>query len=85
MKKTILLIPLLLFSFNLDKEIEKLQKLPPEKRYKLMNKIKLEILKLNEKERIKILKKLLKNSPKNLDDTIIEQHIDNNVIIKGDK
>lgn len=85
MRFCILLIPFILFGFNLDKEIEKLQKLPPQERYKLMNKIKLEILQLNEKERIKILKKLLKQSPSNYDDTIIEQHIENNVIIEGDK
>jgi len=70
----LLLIPLFLFAFNLDKEIKKLEKLPPQERYKLMNKIKLEIMKLNEKERIKILKKLLKNAP-NLEEDVIQENI----------
>ena len=84
MRWLIILLPLLLFSFDLDKEIEKLQTLPPSERYKLMNKIKIEILKLNEKERIKALKKLLKKHYQNYDNSILEDHIDNNIMIEGD-
>jgi hypothetical protein len=79
--KKLLLIPILLFAFNLDKEIEKLQTLPPEKRYQLMNKIKKEILKLNKKERLKILKKLFKTQHP----TIEENPIQENQTSKGNK
>jgi len=52
---------LFLFGFNLDKEIEHILKLPPEKRYIELNKLKLKILKLKEKEREKLIKQLLKH------------------------
>ncbi|NPA11145.1 MAG: hypothetical protein GXO62_02770 [Epsilonproteobacteria bacterium] len=70
-----------LFGFDIDKEIEKLQKLPPEKRYKLMNKIKTEILKLNEKERLKILKKLFKSQHPAIEENPIQE----NQTAKGEK
>jgi len=47
------------FSFDIDKEIEYILKLPPEKKYIALNKLKQKILKLKEKEREKIIKKLL--------------------------
>lgn len=46
-------------ALNLDKELEKILKLPPSKQYKALNKLKKEILKLNEKQREKFIKKLL--------------------------
>ncbi len=51
----------LLFGFNLDKEIERILKLPPNKRYIELNKLKLKILELKEKEREKLIKQLLKH------------------------
>jgi cell division protein FtsL len=65
MKTLVLILSVVIMyanTFNIDKEITELKKLPPDKRYKLMNKIKLQIMKLNEKERIKILKKFF-NAP----------------------
>ena len=47
------------FAFNIDTEIEKILKLPPQKRYIALNKLKQKILKLKEKEREKLIKKLL--------------------------
>ncbi|WP_456471429.1 hypothetical protein [Caminibacter sp.] len=62
---------------ELDKKIEMLNKLPPEKRYKLMNEIKQEILKLNEMQRLKILKKLLKSQNIQTQDTEEDLIIEN--------
>ena len=60
LKVLILFITIIIsFSFNIDKEIEHILKLPPEKKYIALNKLKQKILKLKEKEREKLIKKLL--------------------------
>jgi asparagine synthetase A len=48
-----------LFSFDIDKEIDKIFKLPPQERFIAINKLKQKIKTLKEKEREKIIKKLL--------------------------
>ena len=85
MKKLIfLIIGVLLFaSFNIDEEIKMLQKLPPQKRFILMNKIKKQLIKLNKKQREKILKKLSKQYQKENDNE--ENPIIENQTSKGEK
>jgi hypothetical protein len=67
MVKTIFFITLFLissatqlFSSKLDRDIEALKKAPKEKRYILMNRIKVELLKLNESQRREVMEKLFK-------------------------
>lgn len=47
------------FALDLDKKLENILKLPPSQQYKALNRLKMEILKLKEKEREKFIKKLL--------------------------
>jgi len=47
-----------MFAFNIDVEIEKILKLPPQARYIALNKLKQKILHLKEKEREKLIKQL---------------------------
>ncbi len=64
MKKLVGLIILLLPIYgNIDNLIEAIKKAPPSLRYKLMNQFKREIVKMNEQERIKAIKKLTQHNP----------------------
>jgi len=55
----LIFLSIFLFGFDIDKEIEYILKLPPDKKYIALNKLKQKILKLKEKEREKLIKKLL--------------------------
>ena len=54
------LLCLPLISSSLQEDISKLSKIPPSQRYKLMNKIKIKLSKLNAHQRSKTLKQLFK-------------------------
>jgi len=50
-----------IFSLNLDAKIEALYKAPKEQRYKIMNEIKMELIKLNQSQREMFVEKLLRH------------------------
>jgi len=56
-----LLFGALSFASSLDNKIKELKSAPVEQRYKIMNAIKVELLKLNEAQRYRYMQKLLKN------------------------
>lgn len=57
----ILILFINLFAQSIDEKIAKLKSTPKNERYKLMNEIKLELSKLNEKQRVKIISELRSN------------------------
>ena len=58
---SLLLITINLLATDLDSKIEALQKAPKNQRYKIMNEIKMELIKLNQDQRDYFLQKLLKH------------------------
>ena len=50
-----------IFASDLDAKIETLYKVPKEQRYKIMNEIKMELIKLNQSQRDMFVKKLLQH------------------------
>jgi hypothetical protein len=64
MIRVLLLTILLIFNIfanSLDDKIKELKSAPKEQRYKIMNQIKMELIKLNQSQREQFLQKLLKN------------------------
>jgi len=60
-----LLFGVLSYASSLDNKIKELKSAPVEQRYKIMNAIKVELLKLNEAQRYRYMQKLLKNHKSN--------------------
>jgi len=61
---TSILLTLPLCSNNIDEQIKAIRNAPIEKRYKLMNAFKKELIQMKKEERMQALKKLTKNSKK---------------------